>query len=186
MKGVVLGSNGLFAPKDPNQGWNPDPSLRNQSCCFPQRRPKSTVAFTIIYYLFLWFIYMVFIGSFTMVFNGSFSMVFIDLFSMVFLWIIYYLFLWCIYYLFIYWANRSIFTIWQLLLFGPRLNFAKSLYNQADDGAKCLLKLEREKGEAFEIRNAFCDAVSFLLQICSRATIICRFTPNFSILDRRS
>jgi len=163
MKGVVLGSNGLFAPRDPNQGWNPDPSLRNQSCCFPQRRPKSTVAFTIIYYLFLWciyyvflwFIYMVFIGSFTMVFIGSFSMVFIDLF----LWF----FLWIIYYLFIYWANRSIFTIWQLLLFGPRLNFAKSLYNQADDGAKCLLKLKREKGEAFEIRNAFCDAVSFFI-----------------------
>ena len=165
MKGAVLGSNGLFAPRDPNQGWNPDPSLRNQSCCFPQRRPKSTVAFTIIYYLFLWCIY-----SFSLVHLLCFSLVhlhgfhwfifygfqrFMDLFSMVFLWIIYYLF--------IYWANRSIFTIWQLLLFGPRLNFAKSLYNQADDGAKCLLKLKREKGEAFEIRNAFCDAVSFFI-----------------------
>lgn len=134
------------------------------NCCF-----YNHLLFVSLMHLlcFLWFIYMVFIDSF--------SMVFIDLFSMVFLWIIYYLFLWCIYYLFIYWANRSIFTIWQLLLFGPRLNFAKSLYNQADDGAKCLLKLEREKGEAFEIRNAFCDAVGFLLQICSRATIICRF-----------
>ena len=121
--------------------------------------------------------------SFTICFFGSFtwfSLVHLLWFSMVhFLWfsLIYFLwfFLWIIYYLFIYWANRSIFTIWQLLLFGPRLNFAKSLYNQADDGAKCLLKLEREKGEAFEIRNAFCDAVGFLLQICSRATIICRF-----------